>query len=64
MQDEVPTMCEVAQLLKMAERTILLIAQKGQLPAVKVGGQWALRCVDLDQRFEEQKAASRGGEFS
>lgn len=59
MQDEILTLPEVAQLLKVAEKTVYSMAQKGQLPAFKVGGQWRFKRVDLDQWIEQRKAASR-----
>jgi excisionase family DNA binding protein len=64
MQDEILTLPEVAQLLKIAEKTVYSMAQKGLLPAFKVGGQWRFKRVDLDQWIEEQKAAARDGEPS
>jgi excisionase family DNA binding protein len=39
MSDEILTPPEVAQLLKVAEKTIYTMAQKGKLPAFKVRGQ-------------------------
>ena len=65
MQDEILTLPEVAQLLKVAEKTVYTMAQKGELPAFKVRGQWRFKRVDLDQWIEQQKAASardEGGE--
>lgn len=59
MQDETLTLLEVAVLLKVAEETVYSAAQKGQLPAFKVGGQWRFKRVDLDAWIEQQKAASR-----
>ncbi|NTX41659.1 helix-turn-helix domain-containing protein [Myxococcus sp. CA033] len=59
MQDEILTLPEVAQLLKVAEKTVYSMAQKGQLPAFKVGGQWRFKRVDLDRWIEQQKAVSR-----
>jgi excisionase family DNA binding protein len=35
------------------------MAQKAQLPAFKVRGQWRFKRVDLDRWIERQKAASR-----
>jgi len=46
-------------LLKVAEKTVYSMAQKGQLPAFKVGGQWRFKRVDIDQWIEQRKAASR-----
>jgi excisionase family DNA binding protein len=48
MTDEILTVGEVAQLLKVAEKTVYSMAQKGDLPAFKVGGQWRFRRTDLD----------------
>lgn len=48
MTDEILTLPEVAQLLKVAEKTVYTMAQKGELPAFKVGGQWRFRRADLD----------------
>ena len=62
MSDEILTLPEVAQLLKVAEKTVYSMAQKGQLPAFKVGGQWRFKRADLDKWIEDQKAASRDGE--
>jgi len=31
---------EVAELLRIGERTAYNLARKGELPAIKVGGQW------------------------
>ena len=64
MQDEILTLPKVAQLLKVAEKTVYSMAQKGQLPAFKVGGQWRFKRVDLDAWIEQQKAAAREGEPS
>jgi excisionase family DNA binding protein len=57
--DEILTLSEVAQLLKVADKTVYSMAQKNRLPAFKVGGQWRFQRVDLDRWIEEQKANSR-----
>ena len=62
MPDEILTLPEVALLLKVAEKTVYTMAQKGQLSAFKVGSQWRFKRADLDQWIEDQKAASRDGE--
>jgi excisionase family DNA binding protein len=59
MADEILTLPEVAQLLKVAEKTVYTMAQKSQLPAFKVRGQWRFKRNDIDQWIEQQKAASR-----
>ena len=59
MPDEILTLPDVAQLLKVAEKTVYTMAQKSQLPAFKVRGQWRFKRNDIDQWIEQQKAASR-----
>ena len=62
MTDEFLTLPEVAQLLKVNDKTVYSLAQKGVLPGFKVGGQWRFKRADFDAWVEEQKAASRGQE--
>ena len=38
--NEVMTLTEVAQYLHLAERTVLRMAQRGEIPAAKVASQW------------------------
>jgi len=48
MADEILTLVEVAQLLKVAEKTVYTMAQNAELPCFKVRGQWRFRKVDID----------------
>ena len=59
MPDEILTLPEVAVLLKVAEKTVYTMAQKAQLPAFKVRGQWRFKRDDIDRWIERQKAMSR-----
>ena len=59
MPDEILTLPEVAALLKVAEKTVYTMAQKAQLPAFKVRGQWRFKRDDLERWIEQQKAALR-----
>jgi excisionase family DNA binding protein len=59
MPDEILTLPELAQLLKVAEKTVYTMAQNGDLPAFKVRGQWRFKRADLDLWIERQKATSR-----
>ncbi len=59
MPDEILTLPEVAQLLKVAEKTVYTMAQKGELPAFKVRGQWRFKRDDIDSWIEQQKVALR-----
>ena len=47
-QDDILTIPEVASLLKVAEKTVYGLAQKSDLPAFKVGGQWRFRRAAID----------------
>lgn len=59
MPDAILTLPEVAALLKVADKTVYTMAQRGQLPAFKVRGQWRFKQVDLDRWIEDQKAIVR-----
>lgn len=54
MQNEVLTIKDVAAILKLAEKTVYSMAQKGELPVFKVRGQWRIRKVDYDKWMEDQ----------
>jgi excisionase family DNA binding protein len=58
MPAEILTIPEVANLLKVAEKTVYTMAQRAQLPGFKVRGQWRFKRVDLDAWIEIQKEAS------
>ena len=55
MRDEILTLCEVAECLKLAEKTAYRLASEGRFPGLKVGGIWHFRTVDVEKRIEEQK---------
>ena len=60
MSDPILTLPEVAVLLKVAEKTVYTMAQRGQIPAFKVRGQWRFKHDDIDQWIDEQKAVVKG----
>ena len=57
-QDDILTIPEVASLLKVAEKTVYGLAQKGDLPAFKVGGQWRFRRTAIDTWIEVKTHAA------
>ncbi len=59
MSDEILTVQEVAALLKVADKTVYTMAQRGEVPAFKVRGQWRFRRADIDVWIQEQTAARR-----
>jgi excisionase family DNA binding protein len=56
MNEEILIIQEVAELLKVADKTVCSMAQKGELPAFKVRGQWRLRRQDIDGWISESVA--------
>ena len=57
-QDDILTLPEVAGLLKVAEKTVYGLAQKGDLPAFKVGGQWRFSRTAIDSWIEVKTQAA------
>lgn len=55
MSDEILTLKEVADYLKLAEKTAYRLAAEGKLPGFKVGGSWRFKKEDVFQWIEEQK---------
>lgn len=56
MADEILTLPEVSRLLKVAEKTVYTMAQRGEMPAFKVRGQWRFKRADIDLWIEQQKS--------
>ncbi len=62
MADEILTLPEVARLLKVAEKTVYTMAQRGDMPAFKVGGQWRFRREDLHAWIDAKTRRAVGEE--
>ena len=56
MNDEILTLKEVAEYLKLAEKTAYRLAAEGKLPGFKVGGSWRFKRADVEKWIEEKKA--------
>ena len=50
------TIGEVADYLKVTERTIYRLAGAKQIPAFKVGGSWRFSKSDIDRWIQQQTA--------
>lgn len=59
MPEDILTIREVADYLKVTERTLYRLVQEGKLPAFKVGNSWRFRREDLERWISDQ---SRGTE--
>jgi excisionase family DNA binding protein len=57
MNDEILTLKEVAEYLKLAEKTAYRLAAEGKLPGFKVGGSWRFRRKELEDWIAEQHTA-------
>lgn len=55
MTDEILTIKEIAEYLKLNEKTAYRLASEGKLPGFKVGGSWRFKRIDLEKWIEEQK---------
>ena len=53
--DEIFTIKEVANYLKLAEKTAYRLASEGKLPGFKVGGSWRFRKNKIDRWIREQE---------
>ena len=57
------TIGEVADYLKVTERTIYRLAGAKQIPAFKVGGSWRFSKADIDGWIKSQSASISKTEF-
>ena len=56
--DEILTLREVAEYLKIGERTVYRLVQDGRVPGFKVGGAWRFHRAHLDKWIAEQTAVA------
>jgi len=59
MADEIMTLKEVAEYLKLAEKTAYRLVAEGKLPGFKVGGSWRFKTEDIDLWIEQQKTTNK-----
>ena len=74
MPEEYLTLREFSELLRLSDKTVYRLAQRGDIPAFKAGGSWRFRRTDIDQWAAAQvedrsgsrpsSAAERTGETS
>lgn len=61
MTDEILTLKEVAEYLKLAEKTAYRLAAEGKLPGFKVGGSWRFKRGEIEGWIERQVEERKGG---
>jgi excisionase family DNA binding protein len=54
------TVPEVATLLRVVDKTVYTMAQRAELPAFKVRGQWRFRRLDINTWIDAQVAQRSG----
>lgn len=57
-EGEILTIKQVAEYLKVAERTIYRLAAARKIPAFKVGSTWRFSRTDIESWIKEQSADS------
>ncbi len=58
MKSDIMTIKEVAEYLKLNEKTAYRLAAEGKVPGFKVGGAWRFHKSDLDAWIKKQKRAT------
>ena len=57
---DILTILEVANYLKVAERTVYRLAAAKKIPAFKVGGAWRFSRAEIDQWIKSQSSMVPG----
>ena len=63
MDTNILTIREVAEYLRITEKTAYRLASEGKLPGFKVGGSWRFKKGELDGWIEKQKHVSSKDKF-
>ena len=58
-EGEILTLRQVADFLKVTERTIYRLAAAKQIPAFKVGGTWRFSRADINQWIQRQQKTGK-----
>ncbi len=56
MKSDIMTIKEVAEFLKLKEKTAYALAARGDIPGFKVGGSWRFRKSELEKWIKKQEA--------
>lgn len=61
MQTDIMTIKEVAEYLKLTEKTAYRLAADGKIPGFKVGGAWRFRRSEIDEWIERKTQEATKG---
>lgn len=53
------TVADVAAVLKLSEKTVYRLSQRGEVPGFKAGGSWRYRRLDLEAWVQERLQTAR-----
>ena len=56
LKSDIMTIKEVAEFLKLKEKTAYALAARGDIPGFKVGGSWRFRKSELEKWIQKQEA--------
>ena len=59
MDTDIMTIREVAEYLKLTEKTTYRLVSEGELPGFKVGGSWRFRRSEIEKWIKIQEAEKR-----
>ncbi|MBN2735816.1 MAG: PTS sugar transporter subunit IIA [Spirochaetales bacterium] len=57
--EQIYTLTEIAQFFKVAEKTIIRMIQRGEIPAIKIGSQWRFIKEEIDQWLHQQGSSNK-----
>ncbi|MFH1380080.1 MAG: PTS sugar transporter subunit IIA [bacterium] len=62
-QNKIMTTKELARYIQLNEKTILKMAQNGDLPGIKIGNQWRFQLSSIDNQLQDQLMHSSNNEL-
>ena len=61
MKDDILTVREVAEMLKLADKTVYGLVSEGEIPGFKVGGSWRFSRKELEKWVAKQNLKASEG---
>jgi len=49
------TIKEIAEYLRLSESTVYQMAQKGEIPGIKIGGTWRFKMEEIENWLEKKR---------
>ena len=59
MPTDIMTIHEVAEYLKLNEKTAYRLASQGEIPGFKVGGSWRFKRQDIERWIEQETTKNK-----